>query len=259
MKFLSQGVTQSQSLGRHSLTLQRITRATVRVLKPRSQSRKVLPHEQTIMKNGTRTDIRDGHLKLLGNGSTEDPPIPQTGGGSERREAHGCMSSVEIGLEGAREGLGERNDEPGEQRVLGIGDEVLGKWCVEEGSLFDVVEESGGFKDLGIGFVSEEAGGDGENPEGGIDDNLGGNGGGGVGVGVDYLEAGAENDAAAVGEAGEGLEGLGDGAEVGGVGEGDPEAEVGAEDAAELLDAEFGDRNGDSESGGDVRVVEAGG
>ncbi|WVZ24661.1 hypothetical protein V8G54_003205, partial [Vigna mungo] len=194
MKFLSQGFTQSQSLGRHSLTLQRITRATVRILKPRSQSRKILPHEQTIMKNRTRADIRNGHLKLLGNGSTEDPPIPQTGGGSERREAHGCMSGVEIGLEGAGEGLGERNDEPGEQRVLGIGDEVLGKWCVEEGSLFDVVEESGGFKDLGIGFVSEEAGGDGENPEGGIDDNLGGNAGGGVGVGVDYLEAGAEND-----------------------------------------------------------------
>jgi len=211
------------------------------------------------MKNGTRADIRHGHLKLLGNGSTEDPPIPQTGGGSERGEAHGGMSGVKLGLDGVGERVGEGNDEPREQRVLGIGDEVLGKWCVEEGSLLDVVEESGGFEDLEIGFVSGEAGGDGENPEGGIDDNLGGNAGGGVGVGIDYLEAGAENDAAAVGEAGEGLEGLGDGAEVGGVGEGHPEAEVGAEDAAELFDAEFGDGNGDGESGRDVGVVEAGG
>lgn len=79
------------------------------------------------MKNGARADIRHGHLKLLGNGSTEDPPIPQTGGGSERREAHGCMGGVEIGLDGVRERVGEGNDEPREQRVLGIGDEVLGK------------------------------------------------------------------------------------------------------------------------------------
>ena len=51
------------------------------------------------------------------------------------------------------------------------------------------------------------------------------------------------------------MEGLGDGGEVGRGGEGDPEAEVGAEDAAELLDAEFSDGVGDGEAGGDLLVV----
>lgn len=51
------------------------------------------------------------------------------------------------------------------------------------------------------------------------------------------------------------MEGLRDGWEVRGRGKRDPEAEVGAEDAAELLDAEFSDGVGDGEAGGDLLVV----
>lgn len=53
------------------------------------------------------------------------------------------------------------------------------------------------------------------------------------------------------------MEGLRDGWEVRGRGKRDPEAEVGAEDAAELFDAEFSDGDGDGEAGGDLGVVGA--
>lgn len=241
----------------------------------------VFPHKQNIVEYGACPDACDNHVHLFFfYGAAENAPIPQACEGSQGGPARRLMDDIEIIYTSTSSGRGRGrcrvvvvvvcgvvskwNHQPREQGISIASNQILrdgdpfqvGRWRVQEMASLDVLIEGRGPEDGGLVLVAapSESGSNVQDPGGRVDHDLGGDALAPLG-----LEAGALDGAAAIGEPSEGLEGRGDRSELGGVGEGDPEPEIGAEDAAELLGAEPGGGFGDGEAAGDVGVGRAGG